>query len=144
MPRRAKASTPPTPASDIFANARNNVITPGGGVLAGAGRSGTGAAAGGDSRDISGSKSPVGHRPRQFGVFPRDFQCFWSRMRPWQPLSFQRFARYIGGAGSPAMEINRRRNKPFGPGGGTRRLHQSPTVRFGLWRGRNRIDEGVK
>src|SRR5271156_614998 len=35
----------------------------------------------------------------------------------------------------PAMAINGRRNKPFGPGGSTRRLHQ---------RGRNRIDEGVK
>ena len=48
------------------------------------------------------------------------------------------------------MEINGRRNKPFGPGGGTRRLHQSSS--FGelgpltreLRRGRNRIDEGVK
>src|ERR1700731_1375129 len=35
----------------------------------------------------------------------------------------------------PAMAINGRRNKPFGPGGSTRRLHQ---------RGRTRIDEGVK
>ena len=35
----------------------------------------------------------------------------------------------------PAMAINGRRNKPIGPGGSTRRLHQ---------RGRNRIDEGVK
>src|SRR5262245_46204265 len=41
-------------------------------------------------------------------------------------LSFSTFAPYIGRAGSPAMEINRRRNKPFGPGGGTRRLHPSP------------------
>ena len=58
-------------------------------------------------------------------------------------LFFSTFAPYIEGAGSPAMEINRRRNKPFGPGGGTRRLHQSP-LRGGLRRGRNRIDEGVK
>jgi len=51
----------------------------------------------------------------------------------------------------------RGRNKPIGPGGGTRRLHQMP-VRYSqqwlgnhsqsrgagiLW-GRNRIDEGVK
>src|ERR1700733_7034133 len=41
-------------------------------------------------------------------------------------LSFSTFAAYIGGAGSPAMEINCRRNKPFGPGGSTRRLHQNP------------------
>src|SRR5580765_3358601 len=41
-------------------------------------------------------------------------------------LFFSILAPYIGGAGSPAMEINGRRNKPFGPGGGTRRLHQNP------------------
>lgn len=28
-----------------------------------------------------------------------------------------------------AMAINEHRNKPFGPGGGTRRLHQSPSAR---------------
>ena len=76
-------------------------------------------------------------------------------------LFFSIFAPYIEGAGSPAMEINRRRNKPFGPGGSTRRLHPSPAklgmILFGkpvptfpdhasggLRRGRNRIDEGVK
>src|ERR1700751_2557408 len=57
MPRRAKASTPPKPASDIFANARNSVITPGGGVVADVGGSGAIAAAGGDSRDISGFRT---------------------------------------------------------------------------------------
>jgi hypothetical protein len=41
-------------------------------------------------------------------------------------LFFCKLAPYIEGAGSPAMEINDRRNKPFGPGGSTRRLHQSP------------------
>ena len=64
-------------------------------------------------------------------------------------LFFSTFGPYIEGAGSPAMEINGRRNKPFGPGGGTRRLHQSPsgiipTDTGGLRRGRNSIDEGVK
>ena len=46
----------------------------------------------------------------------------------------------------PAMEIKCRRNKPFGPGGSTRRLHQNPkSAPFGGFRrGRNRIDEGVK
>ena len=34
------------------------------------------------------------------------------------------------------MAINGHRNKPYGPGGSTRRLHHL--------RGRNRIDEGVK
>src|ERR1700690_549861 len=49
--------------------------------------------------------------------------------------------------GNPAMAINGRRNKPFGPGGSTRRLHPSPLLgraENGLRRGRNRIDEGVK
>ena len=41
-------------------------------------------------------------------------------------LFFSKTAPYIEGAGSPAMEINGRRNKPFGPGGSTRRLHPSP------------------
>ena len=36
------------------------------------------------------------------------------------------------------MAINGHRNKPCGPGGSTRRLHHPS------WRGRNRIDEGVK
>ena len=45
--------------------------------------------------------------------------------------------------GNPAMAINGRRNKPIGPGGSTRRLHQSPAS-DGFRRGRNRIDEGVK
>ena len=48
------------------------------------------------------------------------------------------------------MTINGLCNKPFGPGGGTRRLHQNPSggniklIYDGFWRGRNRIDEGVK
>jgi hypothetical protein len=47
----------------------------------------------------------------------------------------------------PDMAINGRRNKPFGPGGSTRRLHPSPQTakaRHGFRRGRTRIDEGVK
>ena len=55
-----------------------------------------------------------------------------------------KLAAYIQGAGKPAMAINGRRNKPFGPGGSTRRLHQSPPSSGGFRRGRNRIDEGVK
>jgi hypothetical protein len=70
---------------------------------------------------------------------------------PPRPLSL-----YIGTAGLPAMAINGRRNKPFGPGGSTRRLHhqisgqqsepRSVLIADGLVRvrGRNRIDEGVK
>ena len=68
--------------------------------------------------------------------------------RGFPALFFSTIAPYIKGAGLPAMEINGRRNKPFGPGGGTRRLHQNPTENLskisGFWRGRNRIDEGVK
>ena len=42
-------------------------------------------------------------------------------------LSSATFSAYIGLCwGNPAMAINGRRNKPIGPGGSTRRLHQSP------------------
>ena len=54
---------------------------------------------------------------------------------------------YSGCRRKPAMAINGRRNKPFGPGGSTRRLHPSPHSKpgeHGLRRGRTRIDEGVK
>jgi len=67
--------------------------------------------------------------------------------RPGWTLFFSTFSPYIRGAGSPAMEINCRRNKPFGPGGSTRRLHQNPLIgrhASGFRRGRTRIDEGVK
>ena len=47
-------------------------------------------------------------------------------------LFFSTFDPYIEGAGLPAMEINGRRNKPFGPGGSTRRLHPSPFVTVGF------------
>ncbi len=51
---------------------------------------------------------------------------------------------YSNRRGNPAMAINGRRNKPIGPGGSTRRLHQSAHHVGGFWRGRTRIDEGVK
>jgi len=54
-----------------------------------------------------------------------------SRSAP-SALFSSKIAPYIGGAGSPAMEINDRRNKPFGPGGSTRRLHQNPLFRMGF------------
>jgi hypothetical protein len=60
-----------------------------------------------------------------FRSFPGDSACLYSIRRR-----------------KPTMAINVCRNKPIGPGGGTRRLHHSPCR--GLRRGRNRIDEGVK
>jgi len=73
------------------------------------------------------------------------FAVFLPCSPPTAALFFFRLAPYIRGAGSPAMEINDRRNKPFGPGGSTRRLHPSPPFNNGGFRrGRNRIDEGVK
>jgi hypothetical protein len=53
MARRANGSTPPKPASDIFANAKNSAIRLGGtsSVVAGA-KSGSEAAAGVESEDI--------------------------------------------------------------------------------------------
>src|SRR6266436_1759001 len=66
------------------------------------------------------------------------------------------FCAYIHGCRrKPAIAINGRRNKPIGPGGSTRRLHQGTVIRSAVfWMnrllitvpcgGRNRIDEGVK
>jgi hypothetical protein len=106
-------------------------------------------------REYSGSGTSTGgeirwHGSKQDGVLVGAkpiwacFRPFDAKNAPKPALFFSTFAAYIGGAGSPAMEINGRRNKPFGPGGGTRRLHPSPLFNGGLRRGRNRIDEGVK
>src|SRR3954451_8787985 len=54
-------------------------------------------------------------------------------------LFFSTFSPYIRDAGSPAMEINCRRNKPFGPGGSTRRLHQNPSA----WHDVRRVSAGA-
>ena len=90
------------------------------------------------------SRTAARPRPTQFGVFPCVPRPKGQQVDTRAALFFSTFAPYIGGAGSPAMEINCRRNKPFGPGGSTRRLHPSPPQKGGFRRGRNRIDEGVK
>lgn len=64
------------------------------------------------------------------------------------PFAFLRGQAYILIVGQPTMAINVFRNKRFGPGGGTRRLHQISSVRkarsnWAVW-GRNRIDERGK
>ena len=83
-------------------------------------------------------------KPQLSDIKPKvEGPVFPSRSAP-SALFFSKLAPYIGGAGSPAMEINDRRNKPFGPGGSTRRLHPSPPLQDGFRRGRTRIDEGVK
>jgi len=82
-------------------------------------------------------------KPQLGDIKPKVQAAFPSRSVS-SALFFCRLAPYIGGAGSPAMEINDRRNKPFGPGGSTRRLHPSPPFLGGFRRGRTRIDEGVK
>src|SRR5664279_6643165 len=122
MPRRAKASTPPKPDSDILANAANSANRPGG---AGIGRSGTAMAAGGES---GGMDQDLERAPRQGQP---NSACSAAEC-PQTGLFFSTFAPHIEGAGSPAMEINCRRNKPFGPGGSTRRLHQSPSQNAGF------------
>src|SRR5215475_2716088 len=77
MPRRAKASTPPKPASDILANARNSVMRPGAGVvLVDKGRSGAAGADEGISEDIGRFRTPERPRPTQFGVFRPDLTDF--------------------------------------------------------------------
>ena len=84
-----------------------------------------------------GETATARHQTESPGPRSRPVQRLWG-------LFFSPVAPYIGRAGSPAMEINGRRNKPFGPGGSTRRLHRRPPIEDGLRRGRNRIDEGVK
>ena len=145
MPRRANTSTPPKPASDILANATNSAIRPGGGRCRDFRRRN------GGRRRIRGHGRDLERRPAQgqpiFGGIPplhRASGVPGPDTAFAQALFFSTFAPYIEGAGSPAMEINCRRNKPFGPGGSTRRLHPSPPPERGLRRGRNRIDEGVK
>src|ERR1051326_143701 len=49
---------------------------------------------------------------------------------------------YGGGRREPAMAINGRRNKPFGPGGSTRRLHPSPGGK--VWAGAKQDRRGRK
>ena len=89
---------------------------------------------------------PIGEFPGPYSYgqpttrAPAISACF----RQLAALSSVTFNAYIrSGRGNPAMAINGRRNKPIGPGGSTRRLHQSPGE-HGFRRGRNRIDEGVK
>ncbi len=55
---------------------------------------------------------------RRFGVS--------SRRRPFHKIT--RPPIFVLPALGPAMAINEHRNKPIGPGGGTRRLHQSPSA----------------
>src|SRR5258708_1968513 len=136
MPRGAPTSTPPKPASDILANAKKTSTTP--------------ADCWNGCRNIrlqdGGRRGDPGHGGKLERSFRSIRPCSRAINAPNPPepaLSFSTFAPYIEGAGSPAMEINCRRNKPFGPGGSTRRLHPSPLI-GGFRRGRNRIDEGVK
>src|SRR5690349_11377933 len=123
MPRRAQTSTPPKPASDILANATNSSAGLGGWGGPGAGRSGSGPAAGGESDIAKNLEWPFRARQAPLATF---VGAFHPPKRGFPALFFSTFGPYIEGAGSPAMEINDRRNKPFGPGGGTRRLHPSP------------------
>src|SRR5690242_2133176 len=99
MPRRAQTKTPPKPASDILANAKNSSARPGGGGGFGAEGSGSGAVAGWESGDMAASLE----RPFRGGqALPGGSMA---RKRGFRALSFSTFGPYIGGAGSPAMEI---------------------------------------
>ena len=130
MLRRAQASTPPKPASDILAKARNSSIRPG-------------RVAGMDAPD-PGRRPPAANlggmvkSRTALPARPSPVRRFHGRKRGLSALFFSTFAPYIEGAGLPAMEINGRRNKPFGPGGSTRRLHPSPN------QSRWRVSAGAK
>ncbi len=98
-------------------------------------------------RRPAGNPGPWRKLERRFRPGQPNLACsgaFRASNAPEPALSFSILAPYIEGAGSPAMEINCRRNKPFGPGGSPRRLPPSPLPSGGFRRGRNRIDEGVK
>src|SRR5207302_7167983 len=56
-------------------------------------------------------------------------------------IAFLPAAPYILPVGQPTMAINGLRNKRCGPGGGTRRLHQSPPA---SWANRDRRPMGAK
>src|SRR5712664_4205319 len=131
MPRRAQTSTPPKTASDILANATNSAIRLGGVDVGDSGIAGAGTATGANPRARSRLRTAAPQGQPVFIVFHPKGGCFRPK-RPPQALFFSTFAPYIGGAGSPAMEIKCRRNKPFGPGGSTRRLHPSPPASAGF------------
>jgi len=61
---------------------------------------------------------------------PRFMRAWWKRgcraRKP--PLEISRHNAYICLVTSVTMAINTARNKRCGPGGGTRRLHQSPAL----------------
>ena len=83
-------------------------------------------------------------RNRNSATAKRTFRLlFPSRSGLWA-LFFCGLAPYIRSAGSPAMEINDRRNKPFGPGGSTRRLHPSPSPSGWVSAGANQDRRGRK
>jgi len=60
----------------------------------------------------------------------RRFMPAWSKRgcRARKPLEILRHNAYICFVTSVTMAINTARNKRCGPGGGTRRLHQSPAL----------------
>lgn len=59
----------------------------------------------------------------------RFMRAWWKRgCRARKPLEFRRQSAYICRVTSVTMAINTARNKRCGPGGGTRRLHQSPAL----------------
>ena len=144
--RRDQYSTPPKPESEMTEKAMKSSSTVGGAA-------GPGAAADVDG-DMIGTLSPAQSAGQTiFGggaQAPFGAQSAWKKVIPTDlkiGLFSSTFSAYIDGCrGNPDMAINGRRNKPIGPGGSTRRLHQNPNLRHedGLWRGRNRIDEGVK
>src|SRR5262249_49182877 len=100
MTQRAQASTPPNPSPAIVAKATNSCAGVGIGAGMGAGV-GTGVEAAGGG---------------------------WAGGPDW-PFFVNVCRLYSGCRRKPDMAINGRRNKPFGPGGSTRRLHPSPEPR---------------
>src|SRR4029077_16575148 len=97
----------------------------------------------GHPRGLERRPSEANPYPACSSLIRADSARVW-RQIPVPALFFSTRAPYIGGAGSPAMEINCRRNKPFGPGGSTRRLHPSPAPDRGALAGAKQDRRGRK
>ena len=82
----------------------------------------------GSSPHIEHPAGREGHPDQGHGLSPAMLCAGRHQSQP-EPFVFSFESNYIETAGQPAMTINWRCNKPFGPGGGTRRLHHKRFAR---------------
>src|SRR3981081_3814063 len=144
--RRDQASTPPKPQTAIFAKPRNSSRGVGTSRPGGNGGGGHGAAS--ESVWFAVRRRGVENRSPRGWRLPTEPPWVYLRRRTRARPNIAHPARgpgrrneasecsffvnllglYKGCRRKPDMAINGRRNKPFGPGGSTRRLHPSPDI----------------